>query len=273
VAIETARRWPHFAHDHLYPLLAAHPHLAVAAGGAALAGLAALPGIDPALLEAIDTHLPHDRHTDLDTGIAALAQHLADHRLASTPDPADHAHIHHSLAIRLSNAGLYHQAHTAAQQAVELHRRLAAADPAYRPALAMSLSNLGVMLSNLGRREEALSTTRDAVEVYRRLAQTNPAAHEPDLARSLGTAAWIRVALRTELVEALGSISESVATYQRLAAQVPGAFIADLRSALGTAANVLDGLARPQDASTLRRLTKAGTLGEAADFLQETALS
>ncbi|XVQ89269.1 ATP-binding protein [Microbispora siamensis] len=48
--IEAAHRWPHLAQQQLYPLLADAPHLAVHAGGAALARLAGLDDIDARLL-------------------------------------------------------------------------------------------------------------------------------------------------------------------------------------------------------------------------------
>jgi hypothetical protein len=75
-----SRRWPHITTEHLHPLLAAHPHLALQAGGTALTTLTHLSGIDLTILEAIETHLPDHRHVDLDVGIAALT-----HRLAHEP--------------------------------------------------------------------------------------------------------------------------------------------------------------------------------------------
>ncbi len=44
--IEVARRWPHVAERQLHPLLRDRPELAVSAGGAALASLAAIPDAD-----------------------------------------------------------------------------------------------------------------------------------------------------------------------------------------------------------------------------------
>jgi hypothetical protein len=76
VLIETARRWPHIATGQLYPLLKKHPELALHAGGVALAALANLDSIDPAVLEAIEPHLPEGRHLDLDLGAATIAYRL-----------------------------------------------------------------------------------------------------------------------------------------------------------------------------------------------------
>ena len=64
----------------------------------------------------------------------------------------------------------------AATEAVDIRRRLAAANPAaFEPDLAGSLNNLGAMLSDLGRREEALTATTEAVDRYARLAPQAPA--------------------------------------------------------------------------------------------------
>ncbi|MGW0810314.1 hypothetical protein [Nonomuraea sp. NPDC002799] len=98
--IETARRWPHVATTQLYPLLTTRPALMLHAGGAALARLATLPGIEPALVQAIEAHLPADRHIDLDIGMAALST-----RLATTTDSAQHAALHAGHALRLANVG------------------------------------------------------------------------------------------------------------------------------------------------------------------------
>ena len=48
------------------------------------------------------------------------------------------------------------------QEAVQLHRELAAASPAFLPDLAMALNNLGIRYSE-GDGAEALTTTEEAV--------------------------------------------------------------------------------------------------------------
>ena len=68
------------------------------------------------------------------------------------------------------------------EEAVELYRRLAAANPAaYEPHLADSLNNLSIRLADAGRREEALAAIEEAVGIRRRLAAAS-ASYEPDLA-------------------------------------------------------------------------------------------
>jgi len=61
-----------------------------------------------------------------------------------------------NLGGDLSNLGRREEALAAAQEAVDIRRRLAQTRPdAFLPNLAASLNNLGMMLSNLGRREQA----------------------------------------------------------------------------------------------------------------------
>jgi len=90
----------------------------------------------------------------------------------------------------LSEVGRREEALQATQEAVEIRRELARANPqAFLPDLAMSLNNLGHALSSLGRREEALAAAQEAVDLYRELARANPQAFLPDLAMSLNNLA------------------------------------------------------------------------------------
>ncbi|MFJ9646134.1 tetratricopeptide repeat protein [Streptomyces sp. NPDC101206] len=231
VLIETARRWPHVATGQLYPLLKAHPELALRAGGTALAALAAITDVRITVLEAIEPHFPPGRHTDLDLGIAAIADRLARHRLANTQDPFAHAVIHDALAVRQFYAGMHAEAVRTAETALQAWRRLTRSDPAYAPRLASCLSNLGVCLSEAGRRAEALTTTEEAVEISRRLATSDPALYEPDLATSLSNLGGdlATAGLRTE---ALATSQEAVDIYRRLASHNPTAHEPDLARSL-----------------------------------------
>ncbi|MFI7134312.1 tetratricopeptide repeat protein [Nonomuraea sp. NPDC050153] len=230
--IEAARRWPHLAHGQLYPLLAAHPHLALHAGGAALATLAALRGIDPTLLEAIEAVLPADRHIDLDIGMAALAERLAEHRLATTSDPEIRARIHDDLAVRLSYAGLHSRALTAGRQAAQIWRQLAELHrDAYLPGLADSLNNHAVWLVEMGRRDEAMPVSEEAVALYRELAALNRDAHLPGLATSLANHA-ARLAQVGRRDEAVPVSEEAVGLSREPAALNREAHLPDLAMAL-----------------------------------------
>src|SRR5438034_873004 len=71
-----------------------------------------------------------------------------------------------NLGTGLSGLGRREEALAAAQEAVAICRRLAAARPdAFLPDLAMSLNNLGAGLGNLGRRDEAVATAQEAVDI------------------------------------------------------------------------------------------------------------
>ena len=85
------------------------------------------------------------------------------------------ARLLNNLGTRLSELGRREDALKAAQEAVDIYRRLAKDRPdAFLPYLAGSLNNLGIMLSELGRREEALKAEQEAVEIRRRLAKDRP---------------------------------------------------------------------------------------------------
>ncbi|MFF3214192.1 tetratricopeptide repeat protein [Streptomyces sp. NPDC002886] len=243
VLIETARRWPHIGSGQLYPLLTAHPELALHAGSAALAALASLDHVDIGALEAIESRFPTGRHTDLDAGIAAITSHLAHRRLAATQDPLTHARTNHDLAVRLANAGLHDDALAAAQNARKAWQHLAVTAPAHEPDLARSLNNLGMLLSAVGRRPEALAMTEETVEIQRRLAATNAAAHEPDLAvtlTNLGRDLW-EVGRRAE---GLAMTEEAVEIRRRLAATNAAAHEPDLAVTLNNLGAQLSAVGR-----------------------------
>ncbi|MER6086307.1 tetratricopeptide repeat protein, partial [Streptomyces sp. NPDC001833] len=145
------------------------------------------------------------------------------------------------------------EALTAAEEAVEIRRRLAAVNPAaYEPDLAASLTNLGTFLAGAGRRGEALTATEQAVEIHRRLAAVNPAAYEPDLARSLSSWAWVRNEAQQDLSGALRATGEAAEIYRRLMANVPERFLSPLCGVLRLQANLLTSLGRPREAKAIR---------------------
>ncbi len=233
VLIEAARRWPHLAAGHLYPLLRARPELAIATGGAALTVLAAFNDIDMTVLEAIEPLLPDGRHVDLDIGAAAITHRLTERRLTDTSDPARRAALHATLGWRLGNAGLHQQALAPTEEATGIYRGLVEVNPAaYLPDLALSLNNLGIWLSELGRREEALAPAEEATGIYRGLVEVNPAAYLPDLARSLNNLGAMLSGLgRRE--EALAPTEEAVTIRRRLVEVNPAPYLPDLARGLG----------------------------------------
>ena len=104
--------------------------------------------------------------------------------LARTPSPPASPRRWSTSAAILSELGRREDALAAAQEAVSLHRQLAATSPdAFTPGLAMAVNNQAKMLSDLGGPEDALAAAQEAVSLYRQLAATSPDAFTPGLAR------------------------------------------------------------------------------------------
>ncbi|MFE1892819.1 tetratricopeptide repeat protein, partial [Streptomyces microflavus] len=161
----------------------------------------------------------------------------------------------YNLGIRLAEAGRRGEALTAAEEAVEIYRRLAAGNPtAYEPDLARSLSNLGIQsirLAEAGRRGEALTAAEEAVEIYRRWAAGNPAAYEPDLAGSL-TVFAVLLTTEGDLSSGLRATGEAVELYRRHVATAPFV-LAPLHTVLGLKAVLLERVGREEEAEAVRR--------------------
>ncbi len=174
VLIETAARWEHVARTQLYPLLREQPRLALSAGGAGLVTLAGLPHLDPAVLEAIEPHLP-DHHVDLDIGTAACAERLTKHRLATAKNTAERAKLHRDLGIREGNAGLRDRALSSLQRAVDLFGEVPAPDAAEaRTDHAWALLNLGISLLHEGRHAAAYAVVKESVARFEQATDDDP---------------------------------------------------------------------------------------------------
>ena len=104
------------------------------------------------------------------------------------------------------------------KEAVTAYRELTAAQPAaFRPDLAMSLSNQSNCLADLGRQEEALTAIEEAVAAYRELAAARPDAFRAGLAMSLNSQS-LRLAELGRRKMALTAIEEDVAIRRELVA-------------------------------------------------------
>jgi len=216
-----AGRWPHVGRECLYPLLAADPGLAVAAGGPALTALAGLPDIEPELLEDLVGHVPEPVPADLVVGRATVLVRLLDHRLAGTDDPAEHARLFVNHGNNLTDIGRDEEALAAGRRSVELFGGLAAAEPQeYDHHLARALTNLASQLQRVGRPTEALEVQERVLGIFERLAATDRVEHEPDLATALANLAnHLEPAGRWE--EAYRVTQKAVETYRRLAERDP----------------------------------------------------
>jgi tetratricopeptide (TPR) repeat protein len=161
-----------------------------------------------------------------------------------------------TLAIRLSDVGRAEEALAAAQQAVEIRRRLAERTPAvYEPDFALSLNTLAIRLSDVGRAEEALVHAKESTRIYLELAEHDPDIYEPDLALSLNTLA-IQLSQLGRSGQALTHASHAVEIHRTLIEHGPG----DQRSEFIRALAVLGTLYRIQ-----------GNIGPALEVLSEAA--
>ncbi len=230
---EWLRSLPEVQHEREQHLLAAWPNLEFLL--AHLGEIESGPE-EMVFLDTLGTVLPRpDRTVALREVVAAYNRV----RAALAEDDEEKALWLNNLGAALGALGRREEALKAAQEAVEVYRRLAQANPqAFEPNLAASLNNLANILAGLGRRGEALEAAQEAVEVYRRLAQANPQAFEPDLAGSLNNLSVFLADLgRRE--EALKAAQEAVVIRRRLAQANPQAFEPDLARSLGTLGWVL----------------------------------
>ena len=229
--------------------------LAVTADRADLADLASLalqlapqPGLAVPLAGQMPEHSVRLAALAATLSSQQVTQNRADAR-DGEPDAASRlARSLNNLAVRLAGLGRREEALAAIQEAVTIHRELAAARPdAFRPDLATSLNNLAIRLADLGRREEALAAIQEAVTIHRELAAARPDAFRPDLALSLNNLAHGLAGLgRPE--EALAAIQEAADTYRELAAARPDAFRPYLAGSLSNLALGLAGLGRREEA-------------------------
>ncbi|MDA4847975.1 tetratricopeptide repeat protein [Hoeflea poritis] len=180
-------------------------------------------------------------------------------------------------ALRLSDLGMYDEALSVVETALNLARLLFDIDAdAFRDDLAGSLNNLAGILSAVGRREDALAAGEEAVELHRALAAARPDAFIPDLAGSLNNLANMLSDLgRRE--DALAAGEEAVELYRALAAARPDAFIHDLAMSLNNMANMLSDLGRREDALAAGEeaveLYRALAAARPDAFIQDLAMS
>ena len=172
-------------------------------------------------LKRLDERLPAPDRT---LRLRAVQEPLYRAMLALAENDPEKARALGMLGYALSALGQHEQALTAAQEAADLYRGLAQAQPqAFLPDLARSLNNLGLMLSALGRREEALAATQEAVEIHRKLAQANPQAFLPNLAGSLNNLGD-RLKESGQSEQALAAYEEAVRILAPFYLRLPSAF-------------------------------------------------
>ncbi|GGM13939.1 hypothetical protein GCM10010129_67610 [Streptomyces fumigatiscleroticus] len=132
------------------------------------------------------------------------------------------------LGLRLSEAVRPADALAAAQESLDIHRRLAQENPReHMPALAASLCTMGIRHSAVGRPAEAVAVLEEAVGRYRQLAALNgPDAYGAHLATALGTLGEQYAALG-RLEEMLAASDESLDLLRPLAASDPDTYLVE----------------------------------------------
>ena len=178
------------------------------------------------------------------TGFARFTIMLAEGRAAYTrerleaaPDEEStltaHAAAVGALSTRYANLGRRKDALEAAEEAVDIRRRLVEYDPdAFEPILAISLNNLANRYDDLGWYESAALVAEEAVDICRRLDQRKPSAFLPNLALCLTTLGVMYSNLH-RYPEALEVAKEAVTIHRHLAEHKPDAFLPRLAGSLG----------------------------------------
>jgi len=147
------------------------------------------------------------------------------------------------LGIDLGECGEHQAGADAAQEAVEIYRRLAGHHPDVN--LIRALNCWGLDLARLGRLDEAVTRLEEAVRLGRRLAAEKP---DDVLFMVLNSLAWA-LACAGRHAEALPYSTEAVADYRRLAAEDPTGHEHRLADALADRAVICSGLRLHREAA------------------------
>ncbi|MFY1614744.1 tetratricopeptide repeat protein [Micromonospora sp. WMMD736] len=244
-----AERWPHVREGHLYPLLRESPWLAGQAGSAVLLKIAAIPQVDPAILDLVDAALPRERHPDVDAGAAAISTALLPYRLTSATEPTLRADVLRVHAWRLSGAGRIEEAVGHIREIITTLRNLARTAPdEYLPALLVALSNLAVTLNKSGRLPEAVVAAEESVAT----GQAVPSSSREDILPTLAHAVHVLAHCYGEVgrsADAAARSQEAVALWRRMLTGGATEHEAGLAQTLVNYGVQLSALGRHQEAS------------------------
>ena len=198
---------------------------------------------------------PAIRDASLTQGLVPLATAVWGGQLTDAKSDEERADLLNNLSVHLGATGDVAGALAASTEAMEIQRRLAAANPArFEPDLATSLNNLSNYLGETGDVAGALAAITEAVEIRRRLTAANPARFKPDLATSFNNQS-VQLSKAGDAAGALAAITEAVEIRRRLAAANPARFEPDLATGLN---NLSNGLGETGDiAGALAAITEA----------------
>ena len=142
-----------------------------------------------------------------------------------------------NLSNRQTDTGDRDAALASITEAVDIRRRLAAANPAaYLPDLARSLNNLSNQQTDTGDRDAALASITEAVDTTAGWPRPTPPPTCPTSPMSLNNLS-IRQSDTGDRDAALASITEAVDIRRRLAAANPAAYLPDLAVSLNNLSN------------------------------------
>ncbi|MEZ4883666.1 MAG: tetratricopeptide repeat protein [Chitinophagales bacterium] len=153
-------------------------------------------------------------------------------------DKEKHTSLLGALATAYQKIHRLDAALEAYQEALDIYRRLAQANPqAFLPAVATTLNNLAVLHSDKNEFAAALEAYQEALNIRRRLAQANPQAFLPDVAGTLNNLGILHRA-KNEFAAALEAYQEALDIRRRLAQANPQAFLPDVAMTLNNLANL-----------------------------------
>jgi len=220
--VEASKRWPHVAHELLFPLLRERPDIAVRAGAPVLTALTSIPDLDLSVLAAVESTFPA-ADAGLADAMATITKLLYEQALARRVDLSERAEVAERAASRLIDAGRHTEALPAIVSAVKIRRTFRdKRDGPERVRLAASLAILATALAGGGRATEAAAAMDESVRLH---ASTEP----PDFAQTARQAA-----LRAEAAYAAGDpdtaakLQSQATTAWKRAAAHDGRFALDL---------------------------------------------
>jgi hypothetical protein len=231
--VAAADRWPHVRSGHLYPLLRRDPRLALDGGSAALTGLAGLSDVTAQLLESVKREFSSARNSNLQVGMAAIAERVAPYELSRARTAVGRARVHQELWSYLTSASQYQKSARALTEAIAIYRRLA--DPVtltrlsrrlldtdtgeFKFQLARLLINVANDLCAAGEPAEALAAAEESLPLLREVSGTGEA-FTPELAGALSAQSWALSRLGRD-AEALDVARELVDIRRRQGQEYP----------------------------------------------------
>ena len=158
------------------------------------------------------------------------SQYLEDFSLQLSQ--AEYAMTLNNLAVLHSDQNNYQDALLEYEEALEIRRKLAEANPnAYLPDVATTLNNLAILHRNQNNYQDALQEYEEALGICRKLAETNPNTYLPDVATTLNNLANLH-SDQNKYEEALLEYEEALGIYRKLAEANPNAYLPDVATTL-----------------------------------------